>query len=50
MTILIIVPWFSYLVAEGLKMSGIVSILFCGITMAKYTLPNVSESGRKVNK
>ncbi|EGR28042.1 sodium-hydrogen exchanger nhe1, putative [Ichthyophthirius multifiliis] len=50
MTILLIVPWFSYLVAQGLKMSGIVSILFCGITMAKYTLPNVSQAGQKINQ
>jgi sodium/hydrogen exchanger 8 len=42
MTILLIVPWFSYLVAEGLKMSGILSILFCGLTLVKYTLPIVS--------
>lgn len=30
-------------------MSGIVSIMFCGITMAKYTLRNVSANSRKVN-
>jgi len=31
-------------------MSGIVSIMFCGIAMARYALPNVSVNGRKVNK
>jgi len=41
LTILSIIPWVSYLIAEGLTMSGIVSIIFCGITMARYTIPNV---------
>jgi sodium/hydrogen exchanger 8 len=41
MTILIIIPWVSYLIAEGLNMSGIVSIIFCGITMARYAIPSV---------
>eukprot|EP01025_Chloroclados_australasicus_P016389 TRINITY_DN1819_c0_g1_i1.p1 TRINITY_DN1819_c0_g1~~TRINITY_DN1819_c0_g1_i1.p1 ORF type:complete len:621 (-),score=71.82 TRINITY_DN1819_c0_g1_i1:831-2606(-) len=39
----------SYYIAEGcqfwrIKLSGIVSILFCGIAMAKYTRPNMSKS------
>lgn len=29
-------------------MSGIVSIVFCGIAMARYALPNLSENGVKV--
>lgn len=41
-------PWVSYLIAEGLGMSGIVSIIFCGISMARYALPNLSESGMKL--
>jgi len=31
-------------------MSGIVSIMFCGLTMARYALPNVTENSRKTNK
>lgn len=31
-------------------MSGIVSIVFCGISMARYVLPNVSDNSKKVNK
>lgn len=30
------VPYIAYFVAEGLQLSGIVSILFCGISMAHY--------------
>lgn len=30
-------------------MSGIVGIMFCGIAMARYALPNLSENGLKVN-
>lgn len=29
-------------------MSGIVGIMFCGIAMARYALPNLSENGLKV--
>lgn len=41
-------PWVSYLIAEGLDMSGIVSIIFCGISMARYALPNLSDNGMKL--
>jgi hypothetical protein len=30
-------------------MSGIVSIMFCGISMVRYALPNVNEQSRKIN-
>lgn len=43
-----IIPWVSYLIAEALEFSGIVSIIFCGISMARYAIPNLSKSGRKV--
>jgi len=39
-------PWVSYLLSEALSMSGIVSILFCGIFMARYTHPNLSETAQ----
>jgi len=35
-------PWISYLIAEALSQSGIVSILLCGLFMAHYTRPNLS--------
>lgn len=41
-------PWVCYLVAEAFKLSGIVSILFCGIIMARYTVPNLSDLSRAV--
>lgn len=31
-------------------MSGIVSIMFCGIAMARYALPNVNPSIVRLNK
>ena len=45
---MILVPWVSYLVGEGFGLSGIICIMFCGISMAKYSLPNLSEPGKKV--
>lgn len=28
-------------------MSGIVSIMFCGISMARYTIPNTNDNSKK---
>ena len=44
---MLLIPWVSYLIAEALQLSGIVSIIFCGISMARYALPNLSANGRK---
>ena len=41
-------PWVSYLIAEALSQSGIVSILLCGVFMAHYTRPNLSEGTQVV--
>ncbi|GJP42054.1 hypothetical protein CLOM_g1650 [Closterium sp. NIES-68] len=41
--LIVLFPYISYLVAEGLALSGIVAILFCGILMKRYTFPNLSE-------
>lgn len=63
-SIMVIIPWVCYLLADvrfyyfllndfqiykGFSMSGIVAIMFCGIAMARYALPNLSENGFKVD-
>ena len=34
----------SYVVAEDVKLSGIMSLFFCGTTMSHYTKYNLSQS------
>jgi sodium/hydrogen exchanger 3 len=38
----------SYLIAEGPQLSGIVSILFCGIVMGQYTYENLSQESKEL--
>jgi len=38
----------SYLLADAMGLSGIVSILFCGIAMAQYTIPNLSIESKEL--
>ena len=45
---MLLCPYVSYLIAEGLELSGIVSILINGIVLSYYATPNLSEYGRKV--
>ncbi|CEM07750.1 unnamed protein product [Vitrella brassicaformis CCMP3155] len=47
-SLLLIFPWIAYLVADGFGHSGIVAILFCGIVMAHYTYPNLSDSAQNL--
>ncbi|KAI0502368.1 hypothetical protein KFK09_017316 [Dendrobium nobile] len=42
----VLFPYFSYMLAEGLGLSGIVSILFTGVVMKHYTFSNLSESSQ----
>ncbi|CBZ49614.1 hypothetical protein NCLIV_001080 [Neospora caninum Liverpool] len=42
--LLLLFPWMAYLVADGLGYSGIVAICFCGVTIGKYAVPNLSTS------
>lgn len=39
--IAVLFPYCAYMIAEGLTLSGIVAILFTGVTMAHYTLKNL---------
>lgn len=47
---MIMCPWVSYLVADGLGLSGIVAILTNGVFLNMYAAPNVSRASRKVLK
>ncbi|KAE8724292.1 Sodium/hydrogen exchanger 6 [Hibiscus syriacus] len=42
----VLFPYFSYMLAEGLSLSGIVSILFTGMVMKHYTYSNLSENSQ----
>jgi len=41
-------PWSAYFMSEALELSGIVTILFCGMIMAVYTRYNFHEEARKL--
>lgn len=43
-------PWVSYLIAEGLELSGIVAILVNGIFLSVYASNNITNSSKKVLK
>lgn len=47
---MVLCPWVSYLIAEGLELSGIVAIMVNGIFLSYYATPNISSSSRKVLK
>ena len=47
---MILCPWVSYLIAEGLELSGIVAIMVNGIFLAYYAIPNISTSSTRVLK
>lgn len=44
--IVLLYAYTAYLIAEGLELSGIVSILFSGITMAHYAWENLSRASK----
>lgn len=41
--LMLIVPLLSYLISESLNYSGIISILFCGIFLSRYSLFNLNK-------
>lgn len=45
---MILCPWISYLVADGMELSGIVAILTNGLFLNLYAAPNLSENSQKV--
>jgi len=47
-SMMLLCPWVSYLLAEGLKLSGIVSILTNGVFLSYYATPNISPAAKKV--
>jgi len=49
-TIMVVSPIASYLIAQGIGLSGIVSILFCGFILSQYAAENLSYQTRKLIK
>ena len=49
-SIMILSPWLSYLIATGLELSGIVAILTNGLFLNIYAAPNISVPSRNVLK
>ena len=43
-------PWAAYFTSEALELSGIVTILFCGMIMAGYTRHNFAEEARDLTQ
>lgn len=48
--ILTLLAYCSYLLANALQLSGIVTLLFCGIAMRHYAYPNLAAQGRRTTR
>ncbi|KAJ6848586.1 sodium/hydrogen exchanger 2-like [Iris pallida] len=48
--IMVLMAYLSYMLAELLDLSGILTVFFCGIVMSHYTWHNVTESSRVTTK
>ncbi|KAK3119300.1 hypothetical protein QOZ80_9BG0717490 [Eleusine coracana subsp. coracana] len=48
--IMMLMAYLSYMIAELLDLSGILTVFFCGIVMSHYTWHNVTESSRVTTK
>ncbi|KAF4348779.1 hypothetical protein CsatB_028728 [Cannabis sativa] len=48
--LMILMAYLSYMLAELLALSGILTVFFCGIVMSHYTWHNVTESSRVTTK
>lgn len=45
----LLLPWASYLIAESLNLSGIVSIFCCGISLSQFAVHNITSETRRVS-
>ncbi|GAB2218762.1 hypothetical protein Droror1_Dr00001994 [Drosera rotundifolia] len=48
--LMMLMAYFSYMLAELFYLSGILTVFFCGIVMSHYTWHNVTESSRVTTK
>ncbi|XP_061569794.1 sodium/hydrogen exchanger 9-like [Cololabis saira] len=49
-SVFLLLSWSSFLSAEASGLSGIVAVLFCGLSQARYTSLNLSPEGRTRSK
>ncbi|XP_070842025.1 sodium/hydrogen exchanger 9-like [Chaetodon trifascialis] len=49
-SVFFLLSWSSFLTAEASGLSGIVAVLFCGLSQARYTVHNLSSEGRTRTK
>lgn len=47
---MVLMPYLSYMLAELLSLSGILTVFFCGIVMSHYTWHNITESSRTTTR